>query len=146
MSVCGGVHEVDGDLGVLDAAGRSGVLALDSNGLGALLQIARLVDHEHSVGVVQVLDHVGAYVVTDRIRVPLRAVQQVLMPSGVASPACSARVQQFFRGRSDSSPETRCRTRRRGSTRVNRPAIRLIRPSKASCHRAGTTLTSEIAA
>ena len=62
------------------------------------------------------------------------------MPSGVASPARAAMLQQFLRGRSDSSPSTRSRTRRRGSTRANRPAIRLIRPSNASCQRAGSTL------
>jgi hypothetical protein len=33
----GGVDQVDGDLGVLDAAGGTGVLALDPNGGGALL-------------------------------------------------------------------------------------------------------------
>lgn len=62
------------------------------------------------------------------------------MPSGVLSAAHSAMVQQFLRGRSDSSPSTNCRARNRGSTRVNRPAIRLIRPSNASCQRAGSTL------
>jgi hypothetical protein len=35
------------------------------------------------------------------------------MPSGVLSPARSAMVQQFLRGRSDHSPSTNFRTRRR---------------------------------
>lgn len=74
----GGVDRVDGDLGVLDPARSAGVLALHAHGRGALLQVAGLVDHEHGVGVVQVLDHVGAYVVADRVGVPLRTVQQVL--------------------------------------------------------------------
>lgn len=69
VSAGGGVYEVDGDPGVLDAAGRAGAPALNANGRGALLQAAGLVDHEHGVGVVQVLDHVGAYVVTDRVGV-----------------------------------------------------------------------------
>ncbi len=62
------------------------------------------------------------------------------MPSGLISPAHAATDQQFLRGRSDSSPSTKSLTRRRGSTRANRPAIRLIRTSNASCQRAGFTL------
>lgn len=62
------------------------------------------------------------------------------MPSGVLSPAHSAMVQQFLRGRSDSSPSTNFRTRHRGSTRANLLAIRPIRPSNASCQLAGSTL------
>ncbi len=62
------------------------------------------------------------------------------MPSGVASPDHSAMVQQFLRGRSDSNPSTNRPALRRGSTRVNRPAIRLIRPSNASWQRAGSKL------
>lgn len=58
------------------------------------------------------------------------------MPSGLASPAHSAIDQQFLRGRSDSSPSTKSRTRHRGSTRANRPAIRPVRASNASCQRA----------
>ncbi len=64
--------------GVLDAAGRAGVLALDADGRRALLQIARLVDHEHRLVVGEVLDDVGAHVIADRVGVPLRTVQQVL--------------------------------------------------------------------
>lgn len=86
MSTVGGVHQIDGDLGILDTAGRAGVLALDPDGRRALLQVARLVDHEHGLRVVQMLDHVCAYVVSDRISVPLRAVEQVLhaVRSGIA--------------------------------------------------------------
>lgn len=43
------------------------------------------------------------------------------MPSGVVSPACSASVQQFLRGRSDSKPSTNALARRRGSTRATVP-------------------------
>lgn len=80
MAACprGGVHEIDGNLRVFDATGRAGVLALDADGRCALLQIACLVDHEHCFRVVQVLDHIGAYVVTDRVGVPLGPSQQVL--------------------------------------------------------------------
>lgn len=86
MSAGGRVHEIDGCLGIFYAASRAGVLALDANGRRALLRIARLVDHEHGLRVVQVVDDVGAYVVTNRIGVPFRAVKQVLhaVGSGVA--------------------------------------------------------------
>ena len=46
------------------------------------------------------------------------------MPSGVTSPAYSAKVQQFFLGRSAINPSTNAVARRRGSTRENRPVMR----------------------
>jgi hypothetical protein len=63
------------------------------------------------------------------------------IPSGLASPACSAIVQRFLRGRSESSPLTNALARRRSSTRANRPATRPITSSNSSCHRAGSTAT-----
>src|SRR5215218_432418 len=61
------------------------------------------------------------------------------IPSGVASPACSAIVQQFLRGRSASRPRTNALARRRRSTRANRPATRPSTSSNCSCQRAGST-------
>ena len=57
--------------------------------------------------------------------------QQVLHPVRAARPRHARRcVQQFFRGRSASSPSTNARARRRGSTRANRgPTIRAISSS-----------------
>jgi hypothetical protein len=82
----GGVSQVDRDLGVLDPASGAGVLALHPNRPGALLEIPRLVDHQHGLRVAQVLDHPGAEVVADAVVVPHRPGQQVLHPvgSGVA--------------------------------------------------------------
>jgi hypothetical protein len=48
------------------------------------------------------------------------------IPSGVASLACSAIVQQFLRGSSAGMPSTNARARRRGSTRRNREPTRSI--------------------
>jgi hypothetical protein len=45
-----GVEEVDGDLGVLDAARGAGVLALHPHRLDALLEIPGLVDDQHRLG------------------------------------------------------------------------------------------------
>jgi len=135
-----GVDQVDGDLGVLDPACGAGVLALDTDGVGALLHVAGLVDHQHRLVVVQMLHHVVTHVVADLVGVPLGPPEQVLHAVRGPSPAHSAMVQQFLRGRSDSRPSTSFRARRRDSTRVNRPAIRLIRPSNTSCQRAEFTL------
>src|SRR5206468_3798802 len=60
--------------------------------------------------------------------------------SGVASPTCSAIVQQFFRGRSASSVSRNPRTRRRHSIRPNRPAIRSSSSSTPADQPAGPTL------
>src|SRR5215203_2219060 len=61
------------------------------------------------------------------------------IPSGLGSPACSAIVQQFLRGRSASRPRTNALARRRRSTRPNRPATRPSNSSNNSCHWAGST-------
>src|SRR3954468_13843776 len=62
------------------------------------------------------------------------------MPLGVASPACSAIVQQFLRGRSASNANRNPRTRRRSSTRPNRPAIRSSSSSTPADQPADPTL------
>jgi hypothetical protein len=49
------VGQVDGDLGVVDLAGGAGVLALHPHRAGALLEIARLIHHQHRGGVTKVL-------------------------------------------------------------------------------------------
>jgi hypothetical protein len=61
------------------------------------------------------VDHIVPYVFADRVGVPDPA-EQVLHPVRVASPACSAIVQQLYRGSPASSPAMSARTRRRGST------------------------------
>jgi len=80
MPSLAGVHQQDRDLRVLHAAGGAGVLALHPHGLGALLQVAGLVHHQHRPRVAQMLDQVGAEVVTHPVVVPRRAGQQVLHP------------------------------------------------------------------
>src|SRR3954454_8808619 len=62
------------------------------------------------------------------------------MPSGVASPACSAIVQQFLRGRSASNANRNPRTRRRHSIRPNQAAIRASSSSTPADQPAGPTL------
>jgi hypothetical protein len=49
------MHQADRDLGVFDPPGGAGVLALDTDGVSALLQVASLVDHEDCLAVVQLL-------------------------------------------------------------------------------------------
>jgi hypothetical protein len=48
------VDEVDGDLRVFDPPGGAGVLALDTDGVRALLHVPGLVDHQHCALVVQI--------------------------------------------------------------------------------------------
>ncbi|GAA3503338.1 hypothetical protein GCM10019016_104480 [Streptomyces prasinosporus] len=86
VSVAGGVGEVDGDLGVLDPPGGAGVLALDADGAGALLQVAGLVHHQHGLVVGQVLQHERAQVVPDEVGVPSGAAEQVLQTVGWGVP------------------------------------------------------------
>jgi hypothetical protein len=83
MPAAAGVDQVDPDLGVLDAPGGAGVLAFDPDGLGALLEVAGLVHHQHRLVLAQVLDHVVAEVVADLVVVPHRPGEQVLHPVGV---------------------------------------------------------------
>jgi hypothetical protein len=136
----GGIDEIDGDLGVLNAAGGAGVLALHAHRVGAFLAVPGLVDDQHRGGVGQVVEQVVADVVADLVVVPDRPAQQVLQAVGVAWPACSAIVQQFLRGRSASSPSTNARACRRGSTLAKRPATRPSSSSSPACHLAGVTL------
>jgi hypothetical protein len=63
----------------------------------------RLVDHQHRLGVGQVFDQVVTHGIADGVLVPDRPANRCCIPSGVAWPACSAIVQQFFLGRSASS-------------------------------------------
>jgi hypothetical protein len=72
------VGQEHADLGVLDAAGGAGVLALDTDAVDAFLQVAGLVDHQNAVGVAEPVDHHLAYVVADDVGVPCRPVEQSL--------------------------------------------------------------------
>lgn len=80
MPALPGVDEVDTDLGVLDPASSPGVLPLHPNGMGALLQITSLINHQHRAGIGQVIHDVIAQVVTDRVGIPGRTRQQMLHP------------------------------------------------------------------
>jgi hypothetical protein len=53
VPAAGGVGEIDRDLGVLDPAHGAGVLALHSDGVFALLQIAGLVHDQHRLRLTQ---------------------------------------------------------------------------------------------
>ncbi|SDJ83687.1 hypothetical protein SAMN05421874_103351 [Nonomuraea maritima] len=110
----------------------------------ALLHVPGLIDDQHRIVVVQMFQHVLAHVIAHGVAHGVAShsarPSRCCIPCGLACPARSAMLQQFLRGRSDSSPSSKSRTRRRGSTRANRPAIRDIRTSNASCQRAGSRL------
>jgi hypothetical protein len=140
LPVPAGLGQVDRDLGVVDLAAGAGVLAGHPDAVRALLAIARLVDHQDRLRVAKVVDNLAAYVVTHLAGVPHRPAGQLLQASGLASPACLAIVQQCLPGRSVRSPYTKALARRRGSTRVHRPAMRPSNSSRAACQRAGSML------
>jgi hypothetical protein len=74
------VGQEHADLGVLDPAGRAGVLARHPGRVRALLDEPGLVPHQHRGGVAQVFDGVLAQVITHAVSVPAGAVEQPLHP------------------------------------------------------------------
>jgi hypothetical protein len=69
---------MDRDLGVLDPARGAGVLALNPDGVLALLQIAGLVHDQHRVRFAEVIGDEPAQVRGHPVGVPDRPAQQVL--------------------------------------------------------------------
>jgi hypothetical protein len=76
------------DLAVLDASGRAAVLALHACRVQPLLDEPGLIDDQHRSVVAQLLDDVLAQHVARGVRIPLRALQQVLhaVRRGLAQP------------------------------------------------------------
>ncbi len=70
------------DLGVLDAPGGAGVLALHPDRMHALLHFPSFINHEYGTRVTEGFDDVVAQVVTNLIGVPFRPCQQMLQPVG----------------------------------------------------------------
>jgi site-specific DNA recombinase len=79
-----GIGEEDPELAVVDLAGGARILALHPDRSGALLEEARLVRHQHRTRVTQVLDHVGAQIIADLVRIPVGGGQQPLHAVGGA--------------------------------------------------------------
>jgi hypothetical protein len=73
-----GISQIDRDLRVLDPPGCAGVLALHTHRVDSLLEVPGLVNHQHSIRVAQVLDHIPAKVIADQVGIPDRPGQQVL--------------------------------------------------------------------
>lgn len=73
-----GVGQEHRDLRVLDPPRRAGVLALDPDRRDALLQIAGVVQDQHTISLAELVGHVTAHIVTDVVRVPHRLAQQPL--------------------------------------------------------------------
>src|SRR3954452_25085671 len=72
------IAEEHADLAVLDAPGRAGVLTMHAGRLGAFLEKASLIQHQDRVVVTQVLDHIGAQIIAERISVPVNAREELL--------------------------------------------------------------------
>ena len=140
MPARGRIGEVDRDLAVLHPSRGAGVLSLHAGTGCPLLKIASFVNDQHPLQVTQVLGHIAAHVITDAVGVPAGPRQRCCIPAGLASPACSAILQQFTRGSPASSPTTNARARRRGSTLWTRAPTRSISSSRIPSHRPGSTL------
>jgi hypothetical protein len=67
-----GVGQIHRDLGVLDAPGGTGVLALHPNRMHTLLHVAGLVDDQDRSGVAEGVDDVLTQIVTHGFGVPFR--------------------------------------------------------------------------
>ena len=78
--MAGGVGQEHRHLCVLDPTGGTGVLPLNADRVSARLQISSVVRDQHRAGITQLVDHVPAHVVADRVGVPDRLAQQALNP------------------------------------------------------------------
>ena len=78
----GGVGQIHRDLGVLDAPGGAGVLALHPDRMHALLHVSGFIEDQYRVRVAEGVDDVVTQIVADRFGVPFRPRQQMLQPVG----------------------------------------------------------------
>jgi len=87
VSAWRGVGQIHRDLGVLDAPGGTGVLALNPDGGHALLHVAGFINHENCAGVTEGVDNIVTQIIADRLGVPFRPRQQMLQAvgSGIAA-------------------------------------------------------------
>lgn len=90
-----GVGHEYGDLSVLDPPCGAGVLTLDPDAVGPLLQIPGLIGDQYAITITEALHELCSHVVADGVRVPHRPVQQPLHRVR-ACPACSASCQLLF--------------------------------------------------
>jgi hypothetical protein len=80
-------------------------------------------------------------VVADGVGIPDRPGQQMLHAVRAGFPGMLGERPAVLPGSSASNPATNARTRRRGSTRANRPAIRPSSSLNLTCQWAGSTLS-----
>jgi hypothetical protein len=88
-------------LRVLDPPGGAGVLPLHACCGGALLDVSRLIGHQHRGRVAKVLDDITPQIIADAVGVPPGAREQVLHPVRRAIPGmlgdCQAVLARQFR-------------------------------------------------
>jgi hypothetical protein len=136
----GGMGQVDGDLSVVDLAGGAGVLTAHPDRVGAPLEIAGLVDHQHRGGSARCSPSQARTSSRTACSSQTAPASRCCRPSGVVSPACSAIVQQCFLGRSASSPPTNARACRRGPHPGKPAGDRPSSSSSPACQLAGVRL------
>ncbi len=74
----GGIQQKDADLAVLASSGCPAVLPCHSCRFLSLLDEPCLIDHQHPIGLCQVLGDIGPQVITHGVLVPVRLPQQPL--------------------------------------------------------------------
>ena len=129
-----------------DVKKGTATVGVHANRGGALLQVTCFINHQHPGRVTEGLHDVGPQVVPYCVGFPLRPGQQCCNPSGVASPRCSAIVQQFFRSSPDNIPNISPAARPAGSYRENRGAIRSISAPNSSHQKPGSMLCAAASA
>ncbi len=78
----GGIAQIHRDLGVLDAPGGAGVLALHPDRMRPLFHVAGFIEDQDGVEVAEGVNNIVTQVVTDRVSVPFRPRQQMLQAVG----------------------------------------------------------------
>ena len=113
---------------------------MPDSALGPLLQEAGLVRDQHPVGVPQLVSDVRADVIADLVSVPLRRPEQPLQLVRCAVPGVFGQPPTVLPTNARQKTGDRSFAVVRGSTRVNRAAIRANASSNIDCHRTGFTL------
>jgi hypothetical protein len=114
-------------LGLKELPGGAGVLALDADGVHALLHVPGLVDHQHRVRVAEMLHDVAAQIITHPVGVPAGPGQQMLHPVrvGIAGERSTSSSSAADR------PTARARTR--GPAGGSRPGRTGPPPGPTAC-------------
>jgi hypothetical protein len=78
MAFGAGIRQEDAQLAVLDTPSRAAILPLHPHRLGAFFDKAGFIDHQHSLGIPELLAHIATQDIPQAVALPAGAVQEVL--------------------------------------------------------------------